>query len=95
MIKTVEEILKVADDSVSLINDINTYGASSKFLSFKTSQSEVIETVQRNVDHLETILAYDGSSTNVPDVAGSSVDKSSYTAAITTGKNYITANSGE
>tara|TARA_R100001460_G_scaffold107198_1_gene155525 strand:+ start:869 stop:1156 length:288 start_codon:yes stop_codon:yes gene_type:complete len=95
MIKTVEEILKVADDSVSLIIDINTYGALSKFLPFKASQSEVIETLQRNVVHLETILAYDGNGNNVPDVAGSTADKSSYTAAITTGKDYIAANSGE
>ena len=43
--------------------------------------------VQRNVEHLETILAYTD-----PDVAGSSDDKSSYTSAITTGNAYIAAN---
>jgi hypothetical protein len=53
----------------------------------------VNDVVQKNVDHLETVLAYDGSNPTKPDVAGSSADKSSYTAAITTGKNYITANS--
>jgi len=92
---TVERVLEIATDSVTLINDVNTNGASSEYLQEGLSQSEVNKAVQRNVDHLETILAYDGSTTNVPDVAGSSADKSSYTAAITTGKNYITANSGE
>ena len=95
MSMTVEKLLEIADDSVLLINDVNTNGASSNYLPEGLSQSEVNKAVQRNVDHLETVLAYDGSSTNVPDVAGSSADKSSYTAAITTGKNYITANSGE
>ena len=92
---TVEKVLQLANDAVSLINDVNTNGTSSNYLSSGMLQSEVNETVQRNVDHLETILAYDGSSTNVPDVASNSADKSSYTAAITIGKNYITANSGE
>jgi len=90
---TVERVLEIATDSVTLINDVNTNGASSEYLPEGLSQSEVNNVVQRNVFHLETILAYDGSSTK-PDVAGSSADKSSYTAAITTGKNYITANSG-
>jgi len=93
MSMTVERLLEIATDSVTLINDVNTNGASSEYLLEGLSQSEVNKAVQRNVDHLETTLAYDGSSTNVPDVAGSSVDKSSYTAAITTGKNYITTNS--
>ena len=44
--------------------------------------------VQRNVDHLELVLAYTD-----PDVAGSSDDKTSYTTAIATGKTYITDNS--
>ena len=56
------------------------------------SQDNVNDMIQRNVDHLEIILAYDGSDYH-PDVAGSSDDKSSYTSAITTGKAYISANS--
>jgi len=52
-----------------------------------TTQDETNDKVQRNVDHLEIILAY-----TEPDVAGSSEDKSSYTSAITTGKAYIAAN---
>ena len=91
---TVERVLEIADDSVALINDVNTKGTSSTYLPEGLSQSEVNKAVQRNVDHLEIILAYDGSTGLKVDVAGSSADKSSYTAAITTGKNYITANSG-
>jgi outer membrane lipoprotein-sorting protein len=90
---TVERVLEIADDSVALINDVNINGASSVYLPEGLSQSEVNDVVQKNVDHLETVLAYDGSNPTKPDVAGSSADKSSYTAAITTGKNYITANS--
>ena len=89
----VARVLEIADDSVALINDVNTNGASSAYLPVGLSQSEVNDVVQRNVFHLETVLAYDGSNPTKPDVAGSSDDKSSYTAAITTGKNYITANS--
>ena len=93
MEKTVETVLQQADAVVLLINDVNTNGASSKYLPAGMSQSEVNNEIQRNVFHLETVLAYDGSSITKPDVAGSSDDKSSYTAAITTGKNYIAANS--
>ena len=95
---TVTEVLTAATDSVTLINDINTNGNKSKYAGGTTdadgnsvagdmSQAEINEMVQRNVDHLEIILAY----TN-PDVAGDSSDKSSYTDAIATGKAYIAAN---
>ena len=90
--KTVAEVLSAADDSVSLINDINTNGGDSEYIASDLSQEEINEAVKRNVDHLEIILAYDGEHGN-PDVAGSSDDKSSYTSAITTGKAYISANS--
>ncbi len=81
---TVAEVLTAATDSVTLINDINggTHDVGGM------TQAEINEMVQRNVDHLELILAY----TN-PDVAGDSSDKSSYTDAITTGNTYITDNS--
>ena len=76
-----------ANDSVSLINDINTNGGDSEYIVSDLSQEEINDIVQRNVDHLEIILAYTD-----PDVAGSSDDKSSYNSAITTGKAYIEAN---
>ena len=92
MSQTVEECLTTATDSVTLINSINTDGSSSNFwLSVDVTQAEITQMIQNNVDHLETILAYDGTN-GTPDVAGDSSDKSSYTGAITTGKAYIAAN---
>ena len=81
---TVNEILTVATDSVTVINGIND----GSILRDDLTQDEINKMVQNNVTHLETILAYTD-----PDVAGSSADKSSYTTAITTGKTYIAANS--
>ena len=92
MARTVEQILSAANDSVTLINDINTNGSSSDYVPSDYSQDEINDMVQRNVDHLETVMAYDGTN-DTPDVAGSSDDKTSYTNAITTGKQYITDNS--
>ena len=96
---TVTEVLTAATDSVTLINDINTKGVNSIYAGASNdiegnvvastwTQAEINETVQRNVDHIELILAY-----TEPDVAGDSSDKSSYTTAVTTGKTYITDNS--
>ena len=81
---TVTEVLTAATDSVTLINAVNggTYDVTGM------TQEEINEMVQRNVDHIELILAY-----TEPDVAGDSSDKSSYTTAVTTGKTYITDNS--
>jgi len=81
---TVTEVLTAATDSVTLINAVNggTYEVGTM------TQAEINEMVQRNVDHLELILAYTD-----PDVAGDSSDKSSYTGAIATGNTYITDNS--
>jgi hypothetical protein len=81
--QTVEQVLTAATDSVTLIDAVNggTYEVGTM------TQAEINEMVQRNVDHLEIILAYTD-----PDVAGDASDKSSYTGAITTGKAYIAAN---
>lgn len=94
MTQTVAEVLTAATDSVTLINDINTNGSDSIYVITGSTQEEINEHVQRNVDHLEIILAYEpvDSDDETPDVAGSSDDKSSYTTAITTGKAYIAAN---
>ena len=89
--QTVAEVLSAANDSVSLINDINTNGTDSIYVPDGYDQDAINEMMQQNVDHLEVILAYDGEHDN-PDVAGSSDDKSSYTDAIATGKAYIAAN---
>ena len=87
MAQTVAEVLSAADDSVTLINDINTNGSDSENVPSDFNQEQINDIVQRNVDHLEIILAYTD-----PNVAGSSDDKSSYTSAITTGNAYIAAN---
>jgi hypothetical protein len=54
MAQTVTEVLTAATDSVTLINAVNggTYEVGSM------TQAEINEMVQRNVDHLEIILAY-------------------------------------
>ena len=105
MTQTVAEVLTAATDSVTVINDINTNGNKSPHAGGRTdadgnaiagdwSQDDINACVQRNVDHLETILAYEpvDSDDDTPDVKGSSDDKSSYTGAVTTGKAYIAAN---
>jgi len=87
---TVTEVLTAATDSVNLINSIN----SGTHLYAEKTQAELNVMVQRNVDHLEVILAYApiDEDDDTPDVAGDSADKSSYTGAVTTGKAYIAAN---
>ena len=91
MAQTVAECLTAATDSVTLINAVN---GGSYYVTGMT-QAEINDMVQRNVDHLEIILAYApvDSNDDTPDVAGDSSDKSSYTGAITTGKAYIADNS--
>jgi hypothetical protein len=88
---TVTEVLTAATDSVTLINELNA----GTWNSGSMTQEEINDMVQRNVDHLEIILAYAPVDENdeTPDVAGDSSDKSSYTDAIATGKTYITNNS--
>ena len=87
---TVTEVLTAATDSVTLINAIDDDSHDVEGM----SQEEINEMVQRNVDHIELILAYEpvDSDDDTPDVKGDSSDKSSYTTAITTGKAYIEAN---
>ena len=100
MTQTVAECLTAAEDSVTVINDINTNGKKSTHVGGTAetdtdmSQADINEMVQRNVDHLETILLYEpvDSDDDTPDVKGASDDKSSYTGAVTTGKAYIAAN---
>ena len=82
--QTVEQVLTAATDSVTLINEVNAGTWNVEGM----TQEEINEMVQRNVDHLELILAYTD-----PDVVGDSSDKSSYTDAIATGNTYITNNS--
>ena len=91
MAQTVSEVLTAATDSVTLINGVNAGTWDVEGM----EQSEINDMVQRNVDHLELILAYApiDEDDDTPDVAGSSDDKTSYTTAISTGKSYISSNS--
>jgi len=87
---TVTKVLTIATDSVTLINSVDD----GSYEVAGMSQEEINEMVQRNVDHLEIILAYEpvDEDDDTPDVKGDSSDKSSYTGAVTTGKAYIEAN---
>ena len=103
MAQTVAEVLTAAEDSVTLINDINTNGKKSVYVGGSAeadtttmTQAEINEMVQRNVDHLETILLYQpvDSDDDTPNVVGSSSSKkTTCSGGVTTGKAYISANS--
>ena len=101
MAQTVAEVLTAAEDSVTLINDINTNGKKSTYVGGTAdtdtdmSQADINATVQRNVDHLETILLYEpvDSDDETPNVKGSSSSKkTTCSGGVTTGKAYIAAN---
>ena len=89
--QTVEQVLTAATDSVTLINEVNAGTWNIEGM----TQEEINDLVQRNVDHLEIILAYEpvDEDDETPDVVGDSSDKSSYTDAIATGNTYISNNS--
>ena len=102
MAQTVAECLTSAIDSVTVINDINTNGKKSTYVGGSAeadtttmTQAEINEMVQRNVDHLETILLYEpvDAEDNTPNVVGSSSSKkTTCSGGVTTGKAYIAAN---
>ena len=81
MERDVTQILSAATDSVDLINGVDD----GSWNTLDATQEEINDMVQRNVDHLEIILAYE-------EVVADSSDKSSYTDAVSTGQAYIAAN---
>jgi len=94
MAQTVTECLATGTDSVTLINSINTDASAEASVEGMT-QAEINEVVQRNVDHLSTILLYEpvDASDDTPDVAGAANSKkTTHVAAVTTGTDYIAAN---
>ena len=102
MAQTVAQCLTSAEDSVTVINDVNTNGKRSTYIGGTAdtdtdmSQADINETVQRNVDHLETILLHEpvDSDDDTPNVKGSSSSKkTTCSGGVTTGKAYIAANS--
>ena len=99
MALTVAQCLTAAEDSATVINDVNTNGKKSTHVGGTAevdttlTQAEINARVQKNIDHLETILAYDGNN-DTPNIVGSSSSKKTTCSdAITTGKAYIAANS--
>ena len=99
MAQTVTECLSAAEDSATVINDVNTNGKRSTYIGgtadtdTEMSQADINELIQRNVDHLEIILAYDGNDDKPNIVGSSSSKKTTCSDAVTTGKAYISANS--
>jgi|TARA_R110002124_G_C8599832_1_gene484203 hypothetical protein len=91
MAQTVTECLAAGTDSVTLIDQVK---AGTHDVTGMT-QAEINEMVQRNVDHLSTILLYapvDGDD-DTPDIAGAAGSKkTTHVAAVTTGNAYIAAN---
>ena len=101
MAQTVTECLAAGTDSVTVINDVNTNGKKSTHVGGTAeadttmSQADINVVVQRNVDHLEIILAYapEDASDDTPNVAGAASNlKTTHVAAVTTGTDYIAAN---
>ena len=93
MAQTVTECLTAGTDSVTLITDINSNGSSSTRVSPGSTQAEINEQVQRNVDHLSTILLYTATD-STPDIAGAASNlKTTHVAAVTMGNAYVAANS--
>ena len=101
MAQTVTECLAAGADSVTVINDVNTNGKKSTHVGGSAeadttmSQADINEVVQRNVDHLSTILLYEpvDASDDTPDVKGAAGSKkTTHVAAVTTGTDYIAAN---
>ena len=93
MAQTVTECLAAGTDSVTLINSINTDASAEKAVIGMT-QAEINEMVQRNVDHLSTILLYEPvEGDDTPNVKGAADSKkTTHVAAVTTGTDYIAAN---
>jgi len=91
MAQTVTECLAAGTDSVTLIDGVKAGTWNVEGM----TQAEINEMVQRNVDHLSTILLYepvDGDD-DTPDVAGAASNlKTTHVAAVTTGTDYIAAN---
>jgi hypothetical protein len=91
MAQTVTECLAAGTDSVTLIDAVKAGTHDVTGL----TQAEINEMVQRNVDHLSTILLYEpvDASDDTPNVKGAAGSKkTTHVAAVTTGTDYIAAN---
>ncbi|MDB4724194.1 hypothetical protein OAF71_00220 [bacterium] len=91
MAQTVTECLAAGTDSVTLIDGVKAGTWNVEGM----TQAEINEMVQRNVDHLSTILLYEpvDASDDTPNVKGAAGSKkTTHVAAVTTGTDYIAAN---
>ena len=91
MAQTVTECLTAGTDSVNLIDGVKAGSWDVEGM----TQAEINEMVQRNVDHLSTILLYEpvDASDDTPNVKGAAGSKkTTHVAAVTTGTDYIAAN---
>ena len=91
MAQTVTECLAAGTDSVNLIDGVKAGSWNVEGM----TQAEINEMVQRNVDHLSTILLYEpvDSDDDTPNVKGAATSKkTTHVAAVTTGTDYIAAN---
>ena len=91
MAQTVTECLAAGTDSVNLIDGVKAGSWNVEGM----TQAEINEMVQRNVDHLSTILLYEpvDSDDDTPNVKGAATSKKTkHVAAVTTGTDYIAAN---
>jgi len=84
---TVIHVLRIMDDNIKAIEDINTNGVFSTLVSQPQNQENTNAAMDRYITTLEAMLLWED-----PDVAGYSGNKSTYTDAITLGKAYITEN---
>ena len=97
---TVTHALRIMDDNITAIEDINTNGTLSPLIPEPQTQDNTNAAMDRFVTALETMLEWDeldgdGNALPLntqPDVKAYSGDKSTYTDAITLGQAYITEN---
>ena len=93
MTQTVTECLTGGTDSVNLIDGVKAGSWNVEGM----TQAEINTVVQKNVDHLSTILLYEpdasDASDDTPNVKGAAGSKkTTHVAAVTTGTDYIAAN---
>ena len=84
---TVTHVLRIMDDTIKAIEDINTNGRFAPQIPDPQTQENTNAAMDRYITTLEAMLLWED-----PDVAGYSGDKSTYTDAIALGNTYIANN---
>jgi hypothetical protein len=86
---SITHALRIMDDNIKAIEDINTNGPFSPLISQPQTQENTNAAMDRFVTSLEAMLLWTDPD---PNIAAYSGNKSTYTDAITLGKAYITEN---